>query len=53
MATGVAMSLTYIGSWPSLYGTSYGVMVAAKAVMLGALMVLGGINFLLLRRYSP
>ncbi len=53
VATGVAMSLTYIGSWPSLYGTSYGVMVAAKAVMLGALMALGGINFLLLRKYSP
>ena len=53
VATGVAMSLTYIGSWPSLYGTSYGVMVAAKAVMLGALMALGGINFLLLRRCAP
>ena len=53
VATGVAMSLTYIGSWPSLYGTSYGVMVAAKAVMLAALMALGGINFLLLRRCAP
>jgi copper resistance protein D len=53
VATGVAMSLIYIGSWPSLYGTSYGVMVAAKAVMLGALMVLGGINFLLLRKCTP
>jgi len=53
VATGIGMSLYYIGSWRSLYGTSYGVMVAAKAVMLGALMALGGINFLLLRKCSP
>ncbi len=53
VATGIGMSLTYIGSWASVYGTSYGVMVAAKAVMLGALMAIGGVNFLLLRKYTP
>ena len=53
VATGIAMSLSYIGSWRSLYGTSYGVMVSAKALMLGALMALGGVNFLLLRNCSP
>ncbi len=53
VATGIGMSLTYIGSWRALYGTAYGVMVSAKAIMLGALMVLGGVNFLLLRKCSP
>ncbi len=53
VATGIAMSLTYIGSLQALYGTAYGVMVSAKAIMLGALMVLGGVNFLLLRKCSP
>lgn len=53
VATGIGMSLTYIGSLQALYGTAYGVMVSAKAVMLGALMALGGVNFLLLRKCSP
>jgi len=53
VATGIGMSLSYIGSWGALYGTAYGVMVSAKALMLGALMVLGGVNFLLLRNCSP
>lgn len=51
--TGIGMSLSYIGSVAALYGTAYGVMVAAKATMLGLLLVLGGINFLLLRKYGP
>ncbi|HZM09898.1 MAG TPA: CopD family protein, partial [Candidatus Limnocylindrales bacterium] len=50
--SGVAMSLSYIGSVRSLFGTAYGVMVSAKAIMLGAMLLLGGINFLLLRKYS-
>lgn len=50
--SGVAMSLSYIGSVRSLFGTAYGVMVTAKAIMLGAMLLLGGINFLLLRKYS-
>src|SRR5271166_3451273 len=53
VASGIGMSLAYIGSLRALYGTAYGVMVSAKAVMLGALMALGGINFLLLRKCSP
>ncbi len=53
VATGVGMSLSYIGSVHAVYGTSYGVMVAAKAVMLCALLVLGGVNYLLLRKSSP
>jgi putative copper resistance protein D len=50
--SGVAMSLSYIGSLRSLFGTAYGVMVSAKAIMLAAMLLLGGINFLLLRKYS-
>ncbi len=51
--SGFGLSLTYIGSWHSLFGTSYGVMVMAKVAMLAAMVALGGINFLMLRKYSP
>jgi len=50
--SGTVMSVLYIGSWGAVLGTAYGVMVGAKAVMLGALLLLGGVNFLLLRN-SP
>jgi putative copper resistance protein D len=53
VASGFGMSLSYIGSWPALYGTAYGVMVSAKAIMLGALLVIGAVNFLMLRKYGP
>jgi copper resistance protein D len=47
--SGTIMSVLYIGSWSAVLGTAYGVMVGAKATMLAALLVLGGVNFLLLR----
>jgi len=50
--SGLAMSVPYIGSWNAVLGTAYGVMVGAKAAMLGALLLLGGVNFLLIRRTS-
>ena len=50
--SGLGMSLVYVGSWQAVLGTAYGVMVLAKAVMLGVLMLLGGINFLMLRNLS-
>ncbi|MDR3746997.1 MAG: CopD family protein [Acidobacteriota bacterium] len=50
--SGFAMSLSYIGSPPAIYGTAYGVMVSAKVLMLGALLAIGGVNFLLLRKYK-
>ncbi len=53
LASGSALGLIYIGSVGALFGSAYGVMVTAKAVMLGMLMVLGGINFLLLRNSTP
>ena len=51
--SGLAMSFSYIGSTREVLGTAYGVMVSAKALMLGALLVLGAVNFLLLRGGSP
>ena len=50
-SSGLVMSVLYIGSWQGILGTAYGIMVLAKATMLGALLVLGGVNFLLLRSY--
>ena len=47
--SGAIMSVLYIGSWGAVLGTAYGVMVGAKALMLGVLLLLGGVNFLLLR----
>ena len=50
VSSGTLMSLFYIGSWKAVPGTAYGVMVGAKATMLAILLVLGGANYLLLRR---
>ena len=49
--SGLVMSVIYIGSWQAVLGTAYGIMVLAKVTMLGALLILGGVNFLLLRNY--
>lgn len=51
--SGVCMSLSYVGSWHALIGTSYGLMLLAKIAMLLALLVLGGANFLMIRRHGP
>ena len=48
-ASGLLMSVAYIGSLSAILGTAYGIMVTAKVVMLGALLALGGINHRLLR----
>ena len=50
LASGVAMSLLYIGSSQGLYGTAYGVMVGAKIAMFLMLLALGGMNFLSVER---
>jgi putative copper resistance protein D len=49
--SGLVMSVIYIGSWQAVLGTAYGIMVLAKVTMLGALLILGGVNFRLLRNY--
>ena len=53
VVSGFFMSISYVGSWHALIGTSYGLMLLAKIAMLGAMLALGGINFLMLRKYSP
>ena len=50
LVSGVAMSLSYIGSWGAVYGTAYGVMVVAKVSMFAALLLLGLGNFITTER---
>ena len=50
LASGVTMSVFYIGSWPAMYGTAYGVMVGAKIAMFAMLLCLGAGNFLVTER---
>ena len=50
LASGIVMSLFYIGSWEGFYGTAYGVMVGAKIGLFIMLLGLGGLNFLSVER---
>lgn len=52
VVSGLALSYLYINSWGAVLGSAYGVMVSAKALMLGVLLLLGGVNYLLLRNTS-
>ena len=47
---GLALSYSYVGSYTALYGTSYGAMVATKAILFVLLLFLGALNFQLVRR---
>ena len=49
LLSGVGLSYYYVGSVPGLYGTSYGLMILGKAVMFGLLLLLGALNFLIVR----
>jgi copper resistance protein D len=48
-AAGVTLGYAYVGSLAAVYGTSYGIMVATKVVLFGLLLVLGALNFKLVR----
>jgi len=50
LASGIVMSVFYIGDWAGFYGTAYGVMVAAKIGLFLMLLGLGGLNFLSVER---
>jgi copper resistance protein D len=50
LLSGIVMSVFYIGDWAGLYGTAYGVMVAAKIGLFLMLLALGGLNFLSVER---
>jgi putative copper resistance protein D len=49
LGPGIYLSWSYVGGWGALVGTGYGVMVLTKMALLGCALVLGGLNFLLLR----
>ena len=50
LASGIVMSVLYIGDWAGFYGTAYGVMVGAKIGLFLMLLGLGGLNFLSVER---
>jgi putative copper resistance protein D len=49
-SAGLLLSIAYVGSIKAIYGTSYGAMVATKALLFGLLLFLGALNFQLVRR---
>src|SRR6266568_1294999 len=49
-SAGFVLGVAYVGSVKAVYGTSYGAMVATKALLFGILLFLGALNFQLLRR---
>ena len=48
-AAGITLGFAYVGSLDAIYGTSYGIMVATKVVLFGALLLLGALNFQIAR----
>jgi putative copper resistance protein D len=50
IAAGVGLAVAYIDGIGGLLGTAYGVMVLTKVVVLGGLLVLGAMNFFVVRR---
>jgi copper resistance protein D len=46
---GLCLSFWFVGSWSAVYGTSYGIMVVTKAILLGCLLLLGAANYFLVR----
>jgi copper resistance protein D len=49
-AAGLTLSYFYIDAPDAVYGTSYGLMVSAKVLLFGALLLLGALNFFTVRR---
>lgn len=47
---GLLLSFAYVGSLNAVYGTSYGAMVATKVLLLGILLLLGALNFQIVRK---
>jgi copper resistance protein D len=48
--SGFALSGAYTGSAAAIYGTTYGVMLAAKVILFAGLLTLGALNYFLVRR---
>ena len=49
---GLVLSVSYVGSIPAVYGTSYGAMVATKVILFALLLFLGAMNYQLVRGQS-
>ena len=50
LAAGLVLAFVFVGSFQGLYGTSYGIMVGAKAALLAGLLFFGFMNFRLVER---
>jgi len=50
LAAGIGLTLGYVDGVLGLVGTAYGLMVMTKAAMLGLLLILGALNFVVVRR---
>ena len=50
VAAGLVLAYVFVGSWQGLIGTSYGVMVIGKIVLLAGLLGLGFMNFRVVER---
>jgi copper resistance protein D len=48
-SAGFVLGFAYVGSFKAVYGTSYGAMVAAKVLLFGLLLILGALNYQLVR----
>src|SRR5258706_8027420 len=51
-SAGLVLGFAYVGSFKAVYGTSYGAMVATRALLFGLLVFLGALNFQLVRKGS-
>ncbi len=51
-AAGLTLSYFYIDAPGAVYGTAYGLMVSAKVLLFGALLLIGALNFLTVRRMN-
>ena len=49
-SAGFVLGFAYVGSLQAVYGTSYGAMVATKAILFGLLLFLGALNYQLVRK---
>jgi copper resistance protein D len=50
VTAGVVLTVRYVGAWPALLGTAYGVMVVSKAILLVVILALAALNFRAVRR---
>jgi putative copper resistance protein D len=48
-AGGAGLALAYVGSWSALYNTTYGAMVSAKVILFVLLLILGALNYFIVR----